>query len=285
MKKIIFTALLLVASLAHADITLIIPFSPGGTYDSIGRRLSVFLTKELKEPVVVTNVLGAGGYIAVTKLESSNEKTILLTGSAFYRSLLDNNVPVDNFNYISVLGESPLFLGVTKSSGLTCDKLKDTNKNYFLGTSGVGSMSAKATAIVHEKYPHISEVPYKGSGQMVTDMLSGQIAGTFYNSMPDRPDIVLIANTSLQTSYGVPSITECFGIQESLKTQYLLIGNKQATSEFMRNLNNLLIQFTKDLDTIEHFKLQGITPSASTLKNTQTSVSNEYNKWKIKDKQ
>lgn len=285
MKKIICIALLLVASLAHADVTLIIPFSPGGTYDTIGRRLSVFLTRELKEPVVVTNVLGAGGYIAVNRLESSNEKTIMLTSSAFYRNLLDNDVSIDNFNFISILGESPLFLGVPKASGLTCDKLKDPSKNYFLGTSGVGSMSAKATAIVHEKYLHIIEVPYKGSGQMTTDMLSGQIAGTFYNSMPERPDIVLLANTSLQSSYGVPSITECFGIQESLKTQYLLVANKQMNSEFMKNLNMLSIKFVKDTDTIDHFKTQGITASASSLKNTQSVVVNEYNKWKLKDKQ
>jgi tripartite-type tricarboxylate transporter receptor subunit TctC len=285
MKKLICTLLLSASAIAHAELTVIVPFSAGGTYDLLARKLSVYLEKELLEPVVISNVLGAAGLIAINKLESSNGKTVMLTGSAFYRSLLENNILIDQFNYVSIIADSPLFLGVTKSSGITCDQLKNNNKQYFLGTSGIGSMSSKATSIVHDKYPNINEVPYKGSGQMTADMLSGQIAGTFYNSIPDRSDIVLIANTSPKSIYGIPGMAECFGITETLKTQFLLVANKQIKPEYLKILNTLTIEFTKDPATLDHFKDQGLSPTASNLKSTVVSVVNESSKWKLKDKQ
>lgn len=238
------------------------------------------MERELNEPVLVNNVLGAGGYIAVNKLDASNGKTILLTGSAFYANILENNLSVDKFSYVSVIAESPLFLGVTKASGITCEQLKNNDKQYFLGTSGIGSMSSKATSIVNSKYANIIEVPYKGSGQMTADILSGQISGTFYNSIPERPEIVLIANTSPKSVFGIPSMSDCFNISKTLKTQYLLIANKQMTPEFLQTVNTLAIKFTKDPDTLEHFKSQGMHPKATTLKSTTVSIFNEYNTWK-----
>lgn len=283
MKKILLLLLFWV-SYAHADVTLIIPFSPGGAYDTVGRKFSSFLETELGTPINVINVTGAGGLIAINKLTASNATTMMLTSSSFYTNILDNQLDIDQFKYISVLAESPLYLGVKKGAGITCSTITNSSKDQFLGSSGPGSISSFATSIVSSKYKHIIDVPYKGSGQMITDILSGQISGTFYNSIPERTDIEIIAATTLNPVYGIPGMKECFGIQTNLKTQFVLVANKKADVTFMKTINESAIKYTKDQAVNNHFKTQGMIATADSLDETAKEVNREYKIWAKKGK-
>jgi hypothetical protein len=67
-----FAAALSSAALAQGypnrTVTLIVPFSAGGPTDTIGRILAERVSKALGQPIVVENVVGAGGTIANTKV-------------------------------------------------------------------------------------------------------------------------------------------------------------------------------------------------------------------------
>jgi tripartite-type tricarboxylate transporter receptor subunit TctC len=277
MKKL-FILLLFFISSAYAETTLIIPFSPGGSYDTVGRRFATFLENEINDKVIVVNVTGAGGLIAIHKL-NSNSNYIMLTSSSFYVNVIDNQLDLDQFKFISILAESPLYLGVKKNSGITCSTITHPSKDIFLGTSGPGSMSSVATEIVSSKYKHITAVPYKGTGQMITDILSGQISGTFYNSMPDRADIDIIASTTVNAIHGIPGMKECFKLSSSLKTHFILIGNKKIDPDLIKKINLSAIKYIKNSKIIEEFKSQGMIPTASSLEDTTIEVKNEFNFW------
>src|SRR3990172_9271193 len=76
-------------------ITMIVPFTAGGPTDTVGRLLSVPMTKMLKQQVIVENVGGAGGTIAASRVAKATPDgyTILIhhigmsTAPALYRKL------------------------------------------------------------------------------------------------------------------------------------------------------------------------------------------------------
>ena len=82
MKRFASLSLLLLSVLthlmpAHADtypnkpVTLMVPYPPGGLSDVIARKVNQALAQELKQPVIIENLGGAGGAIAAQKVLSA----------------------------------------------------------------------------------------------------------------------------------------------------------------------------------------------------------------------
>jgi tripartite-type tricarboxylate transporter receptor subunit TctC len=63
------------------QVTMVIPFAPGGPTDVVGRMLADVMGRELGHPVIVQNVAGAGGTLGVQRVVSARNDghTILYT--------------------------------------------------------------------------------------------------------------------------------------------------------------------------------------------------------------
>src|SRR2546421_8363524 len=95
-------------------IYLYIPFAAGGPTDTLGRNLAQVMGKPLKVQIIVENVVGAGGTIAVARAAKAapDRYTVLLhhigmsTAPAPYRTLsLD---PLKDFEYIGEVADVPM---------------------------------------------------------------------------------------------------------------------------------------------------------------------------------
>ena len=70
----VLAALLLIVSGAQAQdfptkqINIAVPFAAGGPTDTLGRNLAVAMTQNLKQQVIIENVVGAGGTIASSQI-------------------------------------------------------------------------------------------------------------------------------------------------------------------------------------------------------------------------
>ena len=53
------------------SINIVVPFAAGGNSDINARTIAKYLTKELKQPVVITNVAGSGGSIGAAQVKNS----------------------------------------------------------------------------------------------------------------------------------------------------------------------------------------------------------------------
>jgi tripartite-type tricarboxylate transporter receptor subunit TctC len=277
-KKILYILTFIIPVFSYAEnITIIVPFPPGGAYDIVARKFAKFVAEETSTPTVVINVLGAGGYVGIQKLTSSPPNTLLITSSSLYTNLKNYQIPLETFKYVSILADAPYFLIGSIKNNITCEKLRNDSKIFFVGTAGKNSASSIPLYMIQEKYKNFEEVPYKGTVTAITDVLSGQIdltliTGLFHN----RPDINIIANTSEKTFEGIPSIKKCLGINKTINSNFIVIANKNSDNEFVSRINELSTKFTETNDTKTYFTTYGLVSKTKNLLETYKLIKLEY---------
>ena len=192
-KLLICIALLAAATSALAQnyptkpIYLYIPFAAGGPTDTLGRNLAQVMGKPLKVQIIVENVVGAGGTIAVARAAKAapDGYTVLLhhigmsTAPALYRTLSFD--PLKDFEYIGEVADVPMtmiargnfpaanfkeFLAYIKAN-----KDKVTYANAGLGAASHLCGLLFMTAIQTD----FTTVPYKGTAPAMNDLLGGQV--------------------------------------------------------------------------------------------------------------
>jgi tripartite-type tricarboxylate transporter receptor subunit TctC len=101
-------------------ITLMVPFNPGGSLDRMARGLAPFLSKELAQPVTVTNRPGAGGQVGTTWFlqQPDDGYTVLITAATPY---LPTNILItgakytlDDFAFVNAQWSDYTFIAVHK---------------------------------------------------------------------------------------------------------------------------------------------------------------------------
>lgn len=171
-------------------IRLLIGFPPGGGGDLYGRTIANELGKHIGKPLVVENKPGAGGNIAAELMTQAKPDgyTLLLAmsgnlGSApAIRNNLTYKVP-DDFVFISQLVETPYGLVVSGVSKIkTIQDYITTAKGGQLSYASTGTGGAAQIVMEMVKQQgnlDVLHVPYKGSGPVMTDLMSG-LVGSFF---------------------------------------------------------------------------------------------------------
>ncbi len=203
MKSLIRAATLLVC-MANAGIAvaaqdypqrpvrLVVGFAPGGSTDVTARILAEKLTTALGQQMIVDNRSGAGGNIGADIVAKSNPDgyTVLMatTGVMAFNHYLYAKLPYSaekDLAPVTQIGSLPLILIVP--SALPAKSVKELVAlaraqpgKYSFGTSGVGG-ATHVTAELFKALANINivHVPYKGSGQMMGDLVSGQVQIAF----------------------------------------------------------------------------------------------------------
>jgi tripartite-type tricarboxylate transporter receptor subunit TctC len=178
------------------QVTVIVPFSAGGTADIFARMVSNHLQAKFGKPFVVENVGGAGSILGVTRLAKSAPDGITL-GLASTSALAINPslygpklsyqpdkdlVPVAQISVVpNVLVVNPNKIKARTVPDLIAHLKANPDKVSF-GSAGVGTSQHLAGELFQQMTgTKMVHVPYKGSSQMLTDLLSGQIDLAFDN--------------------------------------------------------------------------------------------------------
>ena len=179
-------------------IRLVIPFPPGGAYDRVGRPLADKL-KPLLGTVVIENIGGGGaslGAAAVVRAPADGY-TILLGGTQTHlneallksRPLFD---PVKDLDPIASVATNCLVVAVHPSVPVgTLKELigyaKANPGKLSYGHAGVGSIQHLTGELLKSlaETPEIVQVPYRGTGPAIADLVSGQVPMAYAGA--DRP--------------------------------------------------------------------------------------------------
>jgi tripartite-type tricarboxylate transporter receptor subunit TctC len=197
MKKLLFAvASLVVLFCAEAGaqdwptrpVTMVVPFAPGGVYDTLGRVYAAALSKTLGQQVVVENVPGAGGMIGGARVAHADPDgyQFLFGGESpnAQAQLMRKDSPYDgarDFAPVTLVAQQPLIL--TVRSGIPAANLHEfiayariNQAKMQYGSPGTGSGSHLACALFDvEVNIAVTHVPYRGLGPAMQDLLAGRI--------------------------------------------------------------------------------------------------------------
>jgi len=169
-------------------IRYIVPFAAGGTTDILGRMVGAKLSEALGQPVVVENRPGAAGALGVELLAKSPPDGYTIGGGTISSHAI-NATLYDKLSYDPVKSFEPIIMYATQPNVLLVHPSVPANNlrefivlvkanpdKYSFGSAGVGTSQHISGELFNTmagvKMQHI---PYKGSGQMIPELLGGTI--------------------------------------------------------------------------------------------------------------
>lgn len=284
----------------NKPIQLIVGFSPGGSADTVGRALAEGLSTRLGQPVIVLNKAGANGNIAAELVARAAPDGYTLyfpsIGHAVNASLY-KNLPYDPINDFTAIGgvfSAPNMLVVPvnspyKSVSEVIAAAKANPGRLTFASSGSGT-SVHLSAVLFEKMAKIEmiHVPYKGTGNAMPDVISGQVDMSFPN-LPSAVPQVKAGNlrglgiTSAKRSAaapGVPTIAESGLPGYDMATWYGLVAPANLPLGIRNRLNKELQSILADPKFKDKLIAQGADPMPGTPEQFSAFIKVEMEKWR-----
>ena len=232
----LFAILLSALSLAGSNaagqsknISLVVPFAPGGGHDSMARILSGPLSEALGQSVIVENKPGANGMVGAdyvvrakpdgTAILFASPAEIVIAPSVYKTMRYD---PFKDLVPVTLAGTTPIAIVANPSLGVRSfaeliAKAKSEKDGLAYGTPGEGSSQHLAGAwlstLTGAKFVH---VPYKGAGPATNDVVAGHTPLAIVGMAPVLPFIrsgklIAVAVTSHERviwAKDVPTVAE-----------------------------------------------------------------------------
>lgn len=189
------------AAYPQRPIRLVVPYSAGGSTDTVARITGARLTERLGQQVVVDNRTGAGTLIGteIVKAATPDGYVLLMaTPPLAVNPSLYAKVPYvldRDFVAITNIAASSNLLVVHPSLSATSVKelialLKANPGKYSYGSSGVGGAGHLAMALFTSMAGvEALHVPYKGGAPAVADLVGGRLSMMMANLTTAQPHI------------------------------------------------------------------------------------------------
>ncbi len=188
----VLAAGVLLTGISHAQsdkpISLVVGYSAGGSADLVARIVSAEMGKRLGRQVIVENVAGASGMIAVQKvLNAPADGNILYMGGTDTVAvpMVNTKVKLDWEKDLAPIGRMttvPMVLAVPANSpyatlsDLVGALRKNGKDSFSYATPGIGTMQHIYGALISKNAKvELLHVPYRGGAQITTDLVGGQL--------------------------------------------------------------------------------------------------------------
>ena len=203
-------------------IRLLSPFAPGGGTDILARLLGPQVSEALGQPVVVENRPGGGGTVgaAITVRADPDGYTLIVVSGSYGANAALHNLPYDSVTDIQpiiLIGTTGLLVSMHPSVPIKTIKelvayaRANPGKLNFgsAGSGGLGHLAGELFKLhTNVRFTH---VPYKGSGPVMTALLSGEVDSSFSSLVPSIPHVKAgrlraIALTTPKRSRALPEV-------------------------------------------------------------------------------
>ncbi len=288
--RILLVLIMLFSGLAAAQgwparpVRFLVPFPPGGSTDVAARALAEKVATGLGQQVVVENRGGGGGAVGAGEVARAQPDgyTILFAANAVsILHLAVKNLPYDtlrDFVAITQVTTQPNTFAVHPSVPATSIKelvayAKANPGKLSYGHSGAGG-SQHLTGELLKKMAGIDMVgiPYKGGGQLITDLLGGQIQVGIAGTTPMIPHhragrIKILALTSLERFAPLPEIPTVVeaGYAGFESSQWLgLLAPRGTPDEAIRRLHAETVKALKLPEVSDRLIKAGLQPVGNT---------------------
>jgi tripartite-type tricarboxylate transporter receptor subunit TctC len=295
----------LTVTAAHAwpdkNVTLVVPFPPGGSTDLIARTLAPKLQEKLGGTFITDNKAGATGTIGagfVTRAAPDGHTLFVSSlGPFVIAPHLLTKVPYDalkDFDYITVAVQAPNVLVVPASSPfksmaeVIAFQKANPNKMTFASSGNGSSDHLTAELFWLQTGTTGIHVPYKGGGPVMSDLLGAQVDSSFMNINTAMPQIVAgklraLSITSAKRSPllpNVPSLEE-LGIKDAnVNSWQAIAGPKGLSADIKAKLHAAIVSALNDPQVKPKLLELGFEIVANTPEQFTAFQAAEFARWK-----
>ena len=302
---LIGAALLTTASTVAAQayptrpVRFVVPYAPGGSTDTLARSIATVLADQLGQQVVVDNRTGANGDIGMTIVAKApaDGYTVVLgyianigIGPSLYEKMPYD--PVKDFAPITQVAGAPTIFVIHPSLPAKNFKeflayAKANPKKVSFASAGVASVGHLTGELLNELAGiDMQHVPYKGSGQAISDLLGGHIkvmiSGMSSTLSHVRGGKLLgIAVTSAKRSPSapeIPTIGETFpGVEAS--AWYGVLAPAGTPKPIISRLNADIHKSMQDPGVVKRLANVGFEITYGTPEQFAAYIQSEIKKW------
>jgi tripartite-type tricarboxylate transporter receptor subunit TctC len=280
-------------------VKMVVPFPPGGTTDQIARILAEDLSKALGQQFIVENRPGANTQIgtdAVAKARPDGQTFLLATAPYAIIAALYPKLPYDPVKdlepLIRVAENGMLLVAHPSAPAKTIKQMLDVSGAKpgslliaQVGTTGVSSMSAELFASLGKV--QITTVPYKGTGQVMPDLLGGTVHYLFDNPSSSIPQVragklLAVAFTGKKRSPAlpdVPTVAESGLPGYETVNWYGLFAPAKTPPEILERMNQEVNRIVKRPDVAQRLARDAVEPVGGGRSEFAAFVKDEIAKW------
>jgi tripartite-type tricarboxylate transporter receptor subunit TctC len=299
------SALLTTASTVAAQayptrpVRFVVPYAPGGSTDTLARSMGTKMSELLGQQVVVDNRPGANGDIGMTivaKAPPDGYSIVLgyIANLGIGPSLYDKMPydPIKDFSSITQVAGAPNIFVIHPSLPAKNFKeflayTKANPKKVSFASAGVASVGHLTGELLNELAGiDMQHVPYKGSGQAVTDLVGGHIkvmisgmSSTLSHVRSGK--LVGIAVTSAKRSPSapeIPTIGETFpGVEAS--AWYGVLAPAGTPKAIVNRLNADIHKSLQDAAVVKRLAAVGFEITYGTPEQFSAYIQSEIKKW------
>lgn len=280
-------------------IRLLLPASPGGPVDVIGRTVSGGLADALGQQIVIDNRAGAGGIIGaeIVVHAAPDGYTLMFAHSgplaieaAIHRKL--SYSPIKDFAPVSLVAASPYVLVVAAASPAKSVKdlialARSRPGKFHYASGGIGTGLHMAGELLNQAAGiRMSHVPYKGAGPGTTALLGGEVDAMFNGVSSALPHVKAgrlraLAVSSAQRSPlfpELPTVAES-GLRYDTAGWYGLVAPARTPKAITGKLHSRLQAAMSAPEMKQRLAAQGIEGIASTPEALGKHLRAELEKW------
>lgn len=286
-------------SYPNKPIRVIIPYAAGGTADGVARGIGARLTEAWGQQVLVDNRPGGGGNIGSEQVARSQpDGYTLLLATDIQMAINPHLFKQMPFNpdrdFAAVIQAAFVEFVLTVHPSIPANTLpelvaflKANPGKYSYASAGLGSThhlsmewlkSVAGFDVVH--------VPYKGSGQILPDLISGQVQLAYSGIPPAMPfvkvgklkAIAIGAANRIEAAPGVPTIAEYYpGIETNASWNFFAPAG--TPRDVVARLNTEINRILSIPEVRERLISQGLVPVGGTPEHLAARMKSDYVKW------
>jgi tripartite-type tricarboxylate transporter receptor subunit TctC len=286
-------------SYPNRPIRMVLPASPGGPVDVIGRTVGTGLAEALGQQIVMDNRAGAGGIIGAEIVVNANPDGYTLmfahSGPLAIEAALHSKLsyhPLKSFAPVSLVAESPYALIVNPAMPAKSVKelvalAKSRPGKFHFASGGIGTGIHMAGELLNlAAGVRMVHVPYKGAAPSMTALMSGEVDTMFNGVSSVLPHVKAgrlraLAVSSAQRSAlfpDLPTVAES-GLKYETAGWYGLVAPARTPKPVTAKLQSQLHQVLNTPEMKVRLAGQGIDGIASTPERLTQHLRAELEKW------
>jgi len=284
----------------NKPVRLVLPYSPGGIIDYVGRSLATHLSGPLGQQVIPENRPGAGGITgtdSVARSPADGYTLVLMDPAIVINPTLQPSMPYDlfkNLTTVSMISSSPEVVVVSpelpiKSIAdlITYGKANPGKLNF--ASAGIGTTPHLAGELFKQRTGiDATHIPYKSIGQSYPDMMSNKVQFAFSSiagALPFTTDnrvraIATTGKTRSKVYPDVPTVDEA-GLKGFEVDLWLgVFAPAGIPQDAMNKLNAAIKEALKNPELIAALAKVGVDPRGTSPQDGDAFLKAEFGKWK-----